>query len=260
LAPVRLVGKVNGLLTAGFMCSVGVLFAVGAPLARWSRLARADWSCCWAQVPAVLQILVYLEVMPTICQLLEFDKKRIRRAVFIGASCVLLLDLCWSALGIGLVPFAGMLGGRQDPVDVLLHAGGPVAVVINILGACAIATTVLSTNLATKAFFADACRNKGPPSLPLLLAIAAVLGPLLVATVSPGVFFKAISLQGAYPLTLLWGILPPLIAMRTGAAKKASRPKLKKALFTGLISAAGLTLAGRLCTDLINRFGSGALL
>jgi len=251
LAPIRFVGRFNGVLTVGFICSILVLFAVGAPLARWSRLARADWSLWWEQTPSLLKILLYHEVMPTICQLLDFDKKRVRRAVTVGALSVLLLNLCWSALGIGLVPFTAMR--RLDPVEVLLHAGGPVAFAINVLGACAIWTTVISTNLATKSFFADVCRGRGPTSLPLLLAVATACGALLVATVSPGLFFWAIALQGAYPLTVLWGVLPPIIGLRTGSLKDSSYPKLKTALYLGLACVAGLALVGRLRTDLLQR-------
>mmetsp|Transcript_64524 Transcript_64524/g.167743 ORF Transcript_64524/g.167743 Transcript_64524/m.167743 type:complete len:478 (+) Transcript_64524:108-1541(+) len=252
LAPIWFVGRFNGLLTVGFICSILVLFAVGAPLVQWSRLAHANWSCWWEQTPSLLKILLYHEVMPTICQLLEFNKKRIRRAVFVGALLVLLLNICWSALGIGLVPFSVPLFGKKlDPVEVLLHAGGPVALAINVLGACAIWTTVISTNLATQAFFADICRGRGQPTLPLLLAGAVVVCTLVVATTSPGIFFRAINLQGAYPLTVLWGILPPVIALRMGAARDAPCPRRKALLYVALACVAGLALAGRLRTDLL---------
>jgi len=256
LGPVRLVGVVNMALTVGFVGAVGVLFAMGAPLASWSRLLRADWSHWWNQVPPVLQILVYLEVLPTVCRLLNFDRHRVRRAILAGASCLLLLDLGWSALGIGLVPVATAGGGRlaADPVDVLLKSGGPVAAFINVLAGCAIVTTVIATNLALQTFFADACRGRRKGSAGLLCALSVAI-PVMISAMSPGIFFRAIGLQGAYPLTILWGCLPPLIALRMGLAMRSRLPRAKLALISLLLAVAVTSLAGRITTDLSHALG-----
>jgi amino acid permease len=67
-APPRLVNVVNLLLTAGFVAATLALFGQAAPHAVWARLGRADWSACLASAPTLLQLHVYCEVVPSICQ------------------------------------------------------------------------------------------------------------------------------------------------------------------------------------------------
>ena len=50
----------------------------------------------------------------------------------------------------------------------------------------------------------------------------ATLVPLAAACASPTVFFAAIDLAGAYPVALLWGLAPPLMAL---CVPRAPRPE-----------------------------------
>eukprot|EP00439_Symbiodinium_sp_Y106_P032850 s2276_g3.t3 len=143
--------SVNGWLTLGFVIACVALFAVGVPLADWSRLNRASWLACLPSFPTILQLFVYLEVIPTLGTLLKMDAQRMKRAILIGSVLLLVLELAWSGLGLGLVPF--VRGLRADPVDVLLGQGGPVSAAVLLLGCCAVSTTILGTNLALRSFF-----------------------------------------------------------------------------------------------------------
>lgn len=47
-----------------------------------------------------------------------------------------------------------------------------------------------------------------------MVAVASVLPSLLISLTSPEVFLGAIDFAGSYPVLLLWGVAPPLMALR----------------------------------------------
>lgn len=210
--PSQLVSGINALLTAGFVGALGVMFVIGLPLMDWSQLGYARWGLCWRSVPSVLQLFVYCEVVPTLCHLLSLDRRRIRRSIFAGSLVLLFVEATWAALGLGLAG-GPLVGGpvANDPVQRLLARGGALGGAVLVLGACAIATTIIGTVLALRSFFADLCPGRG--SAVVCSGLAAGV-PLLIALGAQDVFFAAIDFAGAYPVALLWGCVPPLMALR----------------------------------------------
>ncbi len=245
LASANAVSFINGVLTAGFVGATGTLFAAGWPLADWSRLARRDWHASFQAAPTLLQLHVYAEIVPVICDMLGGERVRVRRAIVVGSLALLALQLSWSTLGIALVA-PSLSGGalRADPVEALLRGGGAVAAATAATAACAVLTTILGTARALHVFSLDATQSSpkssrgAPSSTPSarndgrdgrrrsLLLYAATIGiPTIIATTagSTAAFFGAIDLAGAYPVALLWGVTPPLIAMRR--ERTASSPR-----------------------------------
>ncbi|CAJ1388637.1 unnamed protein product [Effrenium voratum] len=202
----------NSCLTLGFLLAGTLLFARGLPLAQWHRLNRSEWSGCGrclrrsckraSRGPTILQLFVYCEVIPTTQSMLR-QPCRMKRAIFLGSALLLVVEAAWSALGLALVPDA--LGGlRRDPVAVLLGQGGFISSAVLALGLCAVLTTILGTNLALRSFFHENQRGA------LVYGLAT-----LVPCIAPGsAFFGAIDFAGAYPVTLLWGVAPLLMALR----------------------------------------------
>jgi tyrosine-specific transport protein len=214
--PARSFGAVTGGLTAGFIAATCALFGQALPQAVWTRLARSDWNMCLQSAPTLLQLHVYIEIVPTICEVLRFERKRVRRTIVLGSLMLLLVQLSWSTLGLALVPFSG--GAlRADPVDALLRgaAGGGLAASAYTCAATAILTTILGTARALSLFCSDAFRARGAQPhelrgpLPGWYAYAAFIGaPALIAcrASASDAFFGAIDLAGAYPVALLWGL------------------------------------------------------
>ena len=156
-----------------------------------------------------------------------------------------------SCLGIALVPpiVAGAL--RTDPVAVLLGggAGAAIAAATAATAACAILTTLIGTLRALSTFCLDGARSAGraaptqgtsvvkpgtnsdkaevaKSSKPPLwrgwwagsYALMALVPAAIAGTASvTDAFFGAIDLAGAYPVALLWGLVPPLMALRLRA-------------------------------------------
>ena len=244
----RLVSRANGVLTAGFAASLAVLCAFGARLADPALLVRADWAACPASIPSVLQLLVFCEVIPTLVALLG-SRARVRRALRLGSTALLAIQLCWSTLGIALAPYdAAASGFAADPIAGLLALSSPVAAAVTALGLCASTTTVLGTNLALRQFFDDASAADGParrrrPARAGAFFALATLVPALAAASSADVFYAAIDFAGAYPVALLWLAAPPLMALRRADGASLPPRPLLFALVAGALAFVGFNLA-----------------
>ena len=216
----RLVPFFNSALTIVFCIVAFSLFQTGAPAADWSRLAQSsNWSAVGGSLPTFLQLLVYAEILPTVCRMLQYQIQPIRWAILLGSFLPLGLEVGWAALGMGLVP----LGTKGDPVDVLL-ASGPVQQPLLVLAIAAILTTIIGTYLALQSTANDLWakvhkaselkENIIPWKQNMAEVIAIVIPALAIACISPTVFLRAIDFAGSYPVLLLWGILPPVLCLR----------------------------------------------
>lgn len=228
---------INSILTSVFFLCAIWLFVCGAKsVSSWSQLLFPISSVkpvtLLDAIPTFLQLLVYGEILPSVCQLLNYDSKKIKISVFIGSFLPLILEVGWAGLGLAMTSSSSSY--KTDPVDVLLSTGGPVQLPLFTLAITAILTTILGSYLALQSAFDDlhifssVQKNKtSPPNsssiIPqkqkrkrnllssLLLSVFPALG---IASVSPDLFLMAIDFAGSFPVLLLWGIAPPLIAWK----------------------------------------------
>jgi len=118
----------------------------------------------------------------------------------------------------------------------LLLTTGPIQIPLLCLALSAILTTILGSYLALQSTFDDlvgslagskkktASENTSSDiqdtaaaskrSNRLWSAIWIVLPALGIASISPALFLKAIDFAGSYPVLFLWGIAPPLMALK----------------------------------------------
>jgi amino acid permease len=178
-----LVPTVNSILTMIFCIMAVILFGAAAPAANWSNLAlssssaAAAWSRLPQSIPTFLQLLVYAEILPTVCQLLHYNPRSIGMAISLGSLLPLGLEIGWAALGIALVPPPASLSSSplpssgtataaaaaaatvatavHDPVNILLKSGGPVQAPLLTLAITAIATTIIGCYLALQSLIDD---------------------------------------------------------------------------------------------------------
>jgi hypothetical protein len=185
---------------------------------------------------------------------LNYDTGRIRKAIVLGSLIPLVAEVGWAALGICLVERGAMF---VDPVDVLL-AASPVQWQLLILAIAAISTTIIGSFFALQSVFDDVLEGAKPKSTPTnpqqqgraapdgsgapregapptswkdtrwkrrLVAAGMISIPsMAIASTSPTVFLSAIDFAGSYPVVLLWGLTPPLLALRLRKARRRSEP------------------------------------
>jgi amino acid permease len=207
---IEFASEANATLTALFLLSSFGVALYGAPIADWSRLVTTkSWSAVPDAIPIFLQLLVYGEILPVVCQLLNYKMKLIRLAIGLGSFLTLLLQISWAALGICLISKPGM-----DPVSALVCTGpSPIRFSLFSLSITAILTTILGSYLAMLSAYKDLTNTDITTSGKSRLKAAAliVLPALAISCASPKMFLKAIDFAGSYPVLLLWGVVPPLM-------------------------------------------------
>jgi len=220
---INFAAKANSVLTTLFILSCVSVFGCGVGIADWTRLGVSNnWSSIPSAVPTFLQLLVYGEIVPTVCQILKYNTKHIHTAIILGSCMTLCLQIGWSALGMALVSTVTSAASTSnlDPVNVLLASSGPVRVPLFCLAITAILTTILGSYLALLSAVNDFVQQRkeggfGLESLGQRIKVASLITvpASLIACTSPSVFLKAIDFAGSYPVLLLWGVVPPVMAL-----------------------------------------------
>lgn len=228
---VAMAEKANGLLTAVMLTSFGAVTLSAAPVFQATRLLRANWpsllpslSSSWS-IPVLLQLLVYSETVPFVVERLNGDRSKVRTAIALGSFIPLIMCLVWTAAALGAVPFSA---SAFDPVQTLLSTNlAPLAgsnalrSSILFLAGSAIATTVIGSLLTMVQFLQDACNLNSLPdgwrrSVGKVGIKTLALAPcaLTAACGSPGLYYYMTAFAGMFPVTVLWGLFPPLAFLR----------------------------------------------
>lgn len=243
--------QVNQLLTF-FMIGLLLTIEVSAVALGGGLGLPATANTHWEQVPATLPViiftLVYHDIAPVICAYLEGDLARIRLSILVGSLVPLLSLLVWDDIALGLSSASTDLNGFNI-LDMLKTEWG--YTVVETFSLLAVGTSLIGTLLGASQFFIEQMTNlasdpaeeqidedvveEGGSSRPgwetLLesnrlsyVATGVVVVPtVLIAAAVPDSFSIATDIAGGYCMTILYGVLPPLMAWSIGS--KLSGPK-----------------------------------
>ncbi|CAN6320651.1 unnamed protein product [Urochloa humidicola] len=241
--------RVNQLLTfvmIGLLLTIEVsAVALGGGL---SLPANANWEQVPAALPVIIFTLVFHDIAPVICAYLEGDLARIRLSILVGSLVPLVSLLVWDDIALGL---ATDLGGF-DILDMLKTEWS--YTVVETFSLLAVGTSLIGTLLGASQFFIEQMTNlasspakehvnmkekinKGisvfrkedgsghAGAVPIMeknrvsyIATGIVVIPTIVvaATVKDS-FSIATDIAGGYCMTILYGVLPPLMAWAIGS-------------------------------------------
>jgi len=252
----------NRALTAGLLGLFGVLVSGGASIAHWDSLWHSqDWGQAWSALPVVFLSLVFHDLIPVLCSYLGGDKLRVRTALVVGGIVPLIMFFAWDAVALALVPGAADViaaGGMIDPLRVLIESNGPsTALVIEVFSLLAIVTSFIGCMLGLSEYLRselkevskhnaeeqieDKGRKKdisegvlGEQGSKLAAISLALAPPTLAAFINPDLFYIATQVAGGYGMTLLYGIVPPLMAWNLRSAPGGEhKPAFKFPLVPG---------------------------
>lgn len=273
--------RMNSALTVGMLVLFAGVVAGGALQVDWnSSLAHADWSVAAPCLPVMFLALVYHDLIPVVCQFLGFDRTKVTQSLLSGSVLPLGMFVAWEAVCLGLVPFSGDTG--LDPVDVLIESQGALGgSAIAAFSLAALATSAIGVTLSLSSFFknklsemttlgeiggaqsASATPGGHVPSVLECTALLLTLMPPTIASMgNTDVFLPATHVAGAYGMTLLYGLLPPLLAWRwRGNAHAGERQQLLaggKPVLLGLVGAGAAVEVLQLRRDLADSSTSSA--
>jgi tyrosine-specific transport protein len=162
----------------------------------------------------------YHNVVPTVVTDLEGDKKKITTAILLGVAVPLFMFLAWNAVILGnVVGIPDIDLNSVDPIA-LLKNGGHGGAFLSPLVAGFSELAIITSFIAMIYGLVDAITDvtglpmRGPEFeqwKPLLFA-GALLPPLCFALINPGIFYDALDYAGAFGVSTLFLVLPPLMA------------------------------------------------
>jgi tyrosine-specific transport protein len=172
--------------------------------------------------PIIFLSLVYHNIVPTVVNQLEGDRDKITKAIIGGTTLPTLMFLLWNAVVLGNIdPSAG---ASVDPVA-LLQASASTGSGDAILGS--LVTTFSSAALITSLIgfvyglldgWTDVFKlpTEGPAfekwKLPLYGLV--FMPPLALSLTDPDIFYKALEYGGAFGVSTLFLVLPPIMVWK----------------------------------------------
>mmetsp|Transcript_34651 Transcript_34651/g.81707 ORF Transcript_34651/g.81707 Transcript_34651/m.81707 type:complete len:588 (-) Transcript_34651:254-2017(-) len=175
-------------------------------------------------LPIIFLSLVYHNVVPTVVNQLEGDRSKITKAILYGTSVPTIMFLLWNAVVLSNVGMDGSDGGVTDPVALLQSAaasGGSSAILANLVttfSSLAVVTSLIGFVYGLLDAWTDVFNlpTEGPTfekwKAPLFGLV--FLPPLALSLTDPDIFFKALDYGGAFGVSTLFLVLPPIMVWK----------------------------------------------
>eukprot|EP00241_Pyramimonas_parkeae_P001349 CAMPEP_0114261648 /NCGR_PEP_ID=MMETSP0058-20121206/21274_1 /TAXON_ID=36894 /ORGANISM="Pyramimonas parkeae, CCMP726" /LENGTH=540 /DNA_ID=CAMNT_0001377247 /DNA_START=294 /DNA_END=1916 /DNA_ORIENTATION=- len=237
---------VNRLLSVPLLLAFAYIAVSGGSVADFSTLSYADWDEAKSTVPVIFLCLVYHDLVPVLCSYLGGDIDRIRKAIIFGSVPPLMMFVLWTAVALGMMPPPDLGIAGLDPMTMLAARGDPtLAFAVQSFSVAAIVTSAIGTSLALADFVRSALRNsvtsetvsdkvplqawqwwddKGVNATSVMMVF---LPPLVISQLNPDIFLDAANFAGAYGMTTLYGVMPPLMAWQMRGYIFGSRDESK---------------------------------
>lgn len=175
-------------------------------------------------LPIVCGAMGYHNIVPQVCSLLEYDRRRIVLAILVGTGVVAALSLSWLALLFGAFDASELLE--------LQHLGRPVGAVLadrlasswwgaslRLFSLSALLTSQMGVLKSLTDFCAGSSQRLSSRSWLLIWVVA----PGLAAWTYPGIFFQALEWAGGVGETMLNGALPVLLTLAIAKGRAQTR-------------------------------------
>lgn len=166
----------------------------------------------------------FAPIIPSMRNYFHDDIKKLRLAIFFGSLIPLICYIAWDIAVMGVIPREG-----DDGLISMLHSGRSTSEFVNQLSLLAnretittlahvftsicLLTSFLGVALCLVDFLADGFRIEKIGKNTLYVCLAALVPPLLIVLLDPGIFIAALAYAGIYCVILLI-ILPVLMTWR----------------------------------------------
>ena len=169
--------------------------------------------------PICFLSMVFHNVVPTVVTQLEGDKEKITKSLIIGTSVPLVMFLAWNAIILGnIINVPGGLDAGLDPIKMLQNegiGGERLGQLVSGFSELAVTTSFIGFIYGLLDALTDlfGLPLKGPKFeqwKPALFA-GVLAPPLLFSLGNPDIFFKALDYGGAFGVSTLFLVLPPIM-------------------------------------------------
>lgn len=175
-------------------------------------------------LPIIFLSLVYHNVVPTVVNQLEGDRSKITKAILYGTSVPTVMFLLWNAVVLSNVSPEASAAGVVDPVALLqasASSGGTGAILAKLVttfSSLAVVTSLIGFVYGLLDAWTDVFNlpTEGPTyekwKAPLFGLV--FLPPLALSLTDPDIFFTALDYGGAFGVSTLFLVLPPVMVWK----------------------------------------------
>ncbi len=215
-AGIKTVDRFNWVLMTGMVLFYFALIGVGFQ----GKSLSIDYSLkimpMIGAVPILFGAFGYHNVIPSLCDYLEKDKKSLYLSIVIGTSITLIVYLIWQGFILSNVKpevIAETLKEGKNPIHALqrMAPGAKILTFATYFSFCALATSVLGVGLSLVDFIRDGFSLRKKNISRISLIFLAFLPPLFLCLTDPTIFYTALGWAGGFGESFLNGMLPILL-------------------------------------------------
>ncbi|OGT31417.1 MAG: hypothetical protein A3E87_03560 [Gammaproteobacteria bacterium RIFCSPHIGHO2_12_FULL_35_23] len=188
-------------------------------------LTYMDWRALPFSLPVIVSTFHFHNIIPTVCYQLNFQYKAIKRAIIQGTLIGLCINLLWITLVLGDLPVHGITHlsiiyaaahGEPATVPLALDLHSDLFILFSMIFALfAVTASYMANGTGLLNFIRDLVSHFFKTDNTPLCFILAFAPPLIITLFDPRIFLKAINLVGGVGETILFGILPALILLKS---------------------------------------------
>jgi len=208
---------------------VAVIF-ISVKNVHFIRLTHTHWIFTPVVAPIIVTSFFFQNLIPDVTKNLSWKKSHVFTAISIGMIICALMNILWTGIGIGDLPFAHNINSLVHAYQHQLPANIPMAHVLHstvftvltaLFALLAIVTSFIAQSVSLMSFNRDLMEHHFKISSKLFCAALTFAPPLIISLINPNIFMSALNVTGGIGIIILFGVLPCALAI---IKKSLSRP------------------------------------
>lgn len=216
----KIVGQMNFLFVIALAVCYIALVSFGSSSVNFSFLAfKPAYKQAIGSIPLILATFSYQMVVPTVCSMLNYEPRSLKKVVLYGTAIPCIIYMLWLFIIHGVVPYEGAHGlkeaymhGHSATLGLRYMLQSKVlGIVSDLFGFLAVVTSYLGLSLALFDFLKD-CFKELKITMGLNIVILITIIPALVLAIFfPRALLQCLDVSGGYGDTILAGLIPVLM-------------------------------------------------
>jgi tyrosine-specific transport protein len=224
----------NRILMIGLGISYIILIGLGLNRLQPTLLHHMDWSPTPFMLPIIVLSFCFHIVVPSLVDYSQGNRRQMVQMIVIGSAVPLVIYGLWQLVVVGNIPLEGEFGLLDSCRRGMLathslrelQCGAPIVKAGESFVLFAIITSLITVGMGFRDFLADGLKMSNHGWRKIFLVALALVPSLAFSLQDATVFLKALSLAGGFGVTVLFGILPPIMAWRSRYALASPGPSI----------------------------------
>lgn len=217
---IYVIGRVNSwftMLMGGIYCYLVILglFTLQPDYLTF----RPAWIPAISSFPLILAAFSYQMIVPSLCSYLNYDTRRLKKAILVGSSIPFAVYFLWLLVVHGVIPFEGAGGLHEafvngsmivEPLKLRFNSSG-LGLLIDGFAFFALVTSYLGLSIALFDFVRDLFKSIDKYPSKQMITLVSITPCLLLAICFPRALLDFLDISGGFGDALLSGLIPVAI-------------------------------------------------